>query len=146
MVAIYVPLQMGRDWVDSPGSLFCLIVPLMLVGMTIPESFAGERERHTLATLLASLGVAVASHAHMPDVVLYHAAKNRLLLIESATSHGPIDEPRRAELASLFAGSTAGLLYVTAFPNRATMARSLADIAWETEVWVADAPALSIAG
>ncbi len=26
----------------------------MLVGMTIPESFAGERERHTLATLLAS--------------------------------------------------------------------------------------------
>jgi ABC-2 type transport system permease protein len=54
MVAIYFPLQMGRDWVDSPASLFCLIVPLMLVGMTIPESFAGERERHTLATLLAS--------------------------------------------------------------------------------------------
>lgn len=54
MVAIYFPLQIGRDWVDSPASLFCLIVPLMLVGMSIPESFAGERERHTLATLLAS--------------------------------------------------------------------------------------------
>jgi ABC-2 type transport system permease protein len=54
MVAIYFPLQMGRGWVESPESLFCLIVPLMLVGMTIPESFAGERERHTLATLLAS--------------------------------------------------------------------------------------------
>jgi hypothetical protein len=34
----------------------------------------------------------------------------------------------------------AGLVYVTAFPNRAVMARYLADIAWETEVWIADAP------
>jgi ABC-2 type transport system permease protein len=54
MVAIYFPLQAGRGWVDGPESLFCLIFPLVLVGMTIPESFAGERERHTLATLLAS--------------------------------------------------------------------------------------------
>jgi len=29
---------------------------------------------------------------------------------------------------------------VTAFPNRSIMARYLGDIAWETEVWVADAP------
>jgi len=95
---------------------------------------------HLDAALLAGFGVTITSHAQMPDVVLYHAAKNRLLLIESATSHGPIDEPRRAGLASLFAGSPAGLVYVTAFPNRATMARHLGDIAWETEVWVADAP------
>lgn len=54
MVAIYFPLQTGRDWVESPVALFCLIVPLMLEGIIIPESFAGERERHTLATLLAS--------------------------------------------------------------------------------------------
>jgi len=92
------------------------------------------------AALLAGFGVTIFSHAQMPDVVLYHAAKNRLLLIESATSHGPVDGKRHAELASLFAGSTAGLVYVTAFPNRATMARSLGEIAWETEVWVADAP------
>jgi hypothetical protein len=32
------------------------------------------------------------------------------------------------------------LVYVTAFPNRAIMSRYLGDIAWETEVWVADAP------
>jgi type II restriction enzyme len=43
-------------------------------------------------------------------------------------------------LTRLFAGSTAGLVYVTAFPNRAIMRRYLAGIAWETEVWVADAP------
>lgn len=43
-------------------------------------------------------------------------------------------------LAELFAGSSAGLVYVTAFPNRAVMGRYLHEIAWETEVWVADAP------
>jgi hypothetical protein len=43
-------------------------------------------------------------------------------------------------LARLFVNATAGLVYVTAFPNRATMSRYLGDIAWETEVWVADVP------
>jgi hypothetical protein len=56
------------------------------------------------------------------------------------TSHGPVDGKRHAELARLFSGSTAGLVYVTAFPNRAIMGRYLGEIAWETEVWVADAP------
>jgi hypothetical protein len=40
----------------------------------------------------------------------------------------------------MFAGSTAGFIYVTAFPNRAIMSRYLGEIAWETEVRVADAP------
>lgn len=73
-------------------------------------------------------------------MVLHFTAKNWLLLVESVTSHGPVDGKRHAELAKLFAGSTAGLVYVTAFPNRAIMGCYLGEIAWETEVWVADAP------
>jgi hypothetical protein len=92
------------------------------------------------AALLVKLGVDVDSHGKMPDVVLHYTAKNWLLLVESVTSHGPVDGKRHAELARLFAGSTAGLVYVTAFPNRAVMGRYLGEIAWETEVWVADAP------
>jgi len=65
---------------------------------------------------------------------------NWLLLIEAVTSHGPVDPKRHAELALLFAHSTPGLVYVTAFPDRQTMARYLGDISWETEVWIADAP------
>ena len=34
--------------------LLAFIIPVMVVALTIPDSFAGERERHTLATLLAS--------------------------------------------------------------------------------------------
>jgi ABC-2 type transport system permease protein len=55
MLGIYLPLQIGRALVEGPWSLLASVfIPMMLVGMTIPESFAGERERHTLGTLLAS--------------------------------------------------------------------------------------------
>lgn len=100
----------------------------------------GDKWGYFDAALLAKLGVKVDSHGKMPDVVLHYTAKNWLLLVESVTSHGPVDGKRHAELASLFAESTAGLVYVTAFPNRPVMGRYLSEIAWETEVWVADAP------
>ncbi|HUW10850.1 MAG TPA: ABC-2 type transporter [Anaerolineae bacterium] len=55
MLGVYLPLQIGRALVEGPWSLLISVfIPMMMVGMTIPESFAGERERHTLGTLLAS--------------------------------------------------------------------------------------------
>ena len=112
----------------APGSV------LIYVGDT------GDKWGYFDAPLLAELGVDVGPHGKMPDVALHYAAKNWLLLVEAVTSHGPVDGKRHAELAKLFADSTAGLVYVTAFPSRAIMSRYLAEIAWETEVWVADAP------
>jgi hypothetical protein len=100
----------------------------------------GDKWGYFDAELLIELGVTVDSHGKMPDVVLYFVEKNWLLLVESVTSHGPVDGKRHAELAKLFAGAKSGLVYVTAFPNRAVMGRYLGEIAWETEVWVADAP------
>jgi ABC-2 type transport system permease protein len=55
MLGIYLPLQIGRALVEGPWSLLASVfIPMMTAGMMIPESFAGERERHTLGTLLAS--------------------------------------------------------------------------------------------
>lgn len=105
--------------------------------------YAGDTEKkwgYFDAQLLSKLGVCVDSHGKMPDVVLYCPKRNWLLLVESVTSHGPVDSKRHAELTQLFANSNAGLVYVTAFPNRSIMGRYLGEIAWETEVWVADAP------
>jgi len=52
---VFLPLQAGAEWVESPASVFYWgWVPLMLVGSAVADSFAGERERHTLETLLAS--------------------------------------------------------------------------------------------
>ena len=87
--------------------------------------FDGER--------LATLGVTVDRHGKMLDVVLYFGVKEWLLLVESVTSHGPVDAKRHNELAALFAGAEPGLVYVTAFPDRGVMGKYLAEISWETE-------------
>jgi len=100
----------------------------------------GDKWGYFDETELSGLDVKVDSHGKMPDVVLYDAERNWLLLVEAVTSHGPVDGKRHAELTELFAEAKAGLVYVTAFPSRAIMARYLGEIAWETEVWVAEAP------
>ena len=92
------------------------------------------------ADTLTGLGVGVDAHGKMPDVVVHFAAKNWLLLVEAVTSHGPVDAKRHQELRALFADSTAGLVFVTTFLTRAAMKKYLTEIAWETEVWVAEAP------
>jgi len=89
---------------------------------------------------LAALGVSVDAHGKMPDLVVHMPDKNWLVLLEAASSHGPVDSKRHAELSALFSGSTAGLVYVSCFPSRTEMRRHLAEIAWETEVWCSDSP------
>jgi ABC-2 type transport system permease protein len=58
MIAIFgivMPLQWGTMWVESGASLtLWLVIPMMLAVTIVADAFAGERERHTLETLLAS--------------------------------------------------------------------------------------------
>ena len=79
-------------------------------------------------------------HGKMPDLVVHDVIRNWLVLIEAVTSHGPVNPKRREELQVLFAASSAGLVFVTAFEDRRTLAKYVADISWETEVWVAENP------
>jgi ABC-2 type transport system permease protein len=52
---VVMPVQFGPSWVTSPMSAIVWSwVPMFLVMMVITDAFAGERERHTLETLLAS--------------------------------------------------------------------------------------------
>jgi len=89
---------------------------------------------------LAGLGITVDEHGKMPDVIVHMRERNWLVIIEAVTSHGPIGLKRHNELKALFSKSSPGLVFVTAFETRRAMARYLAQIAWETEVWVADTP------
>jgi hypothetical protein len=89
---------------------------------------------------LSKLGVTIEEHGKMPDVVVHHIEKKWLVLIEAVTSHGPVNPKRRQELKKLFAGSSAGLVFVTAFIDRHAMLKYLNDISWETEVWVSESP------
>lgn len=100
----------------------------------------GAKEDFFRKERLAELGVTVDRKGKLPDVVLYWPSRNWLLLIESVTSHGPVDGKRHSELSKLFKNAKPGLVYVTAFPTRKIMSKYLPDISWETEVWVAEAP------
>ncbi len=145
---IPVKIAPGKQITLSPGEHSDLIraiikdfAPRFAPGsVLVYAGDTGDKWGYFDAPLLDDMGVDVESHGKMPDVVLHYTAKNWLLLVESVTSHGPVNGKRHSELAELFADSTAGLVYVTAFPSRTLMSRYLGDIAWETEVWVADAP------
>ena len=52
---IVIPARAGWPWITVPWmALVFAWLPLMLVMAVVADSFAGERERHTLETLLAS--------------------------------------------------------------------------------------------
>ncbi len=89
---------------------------------------------------LTALEIDIEEHGKMPDLVVHDIEKNWLILIEAVTSHGPVNPKRRHELKELFSGSTAGLVFVTAFLDRRAMLKYLNDISWETEVWIAESP------
>jgi hypothetical protein len=148
MSLVPVTVAPGKKIKISPGEHSLLIKAIIEEfaprfvpgGVLIYAGDTGEKMGYFDRERLTGLGVTVDSHGKMPDVVLYYPKRKWLLLVESVTSHGPVDAKRHEELIKLFAGSKAGLVYVTAFPSRSVMARYLAEIAWETEVWVADAP------
>ncbi len=56
IMGIYLPLQFGSQWVAlTPiGMVLLLWIPFFVVISFIGDAIAGERERHTLETLLAS--------------------------------------------------------------------------------------------
>jgi len=76
----------------------------------------------------------------LPDVVLFDTRRNWVYLVEAVTSHGPVSPKRHAEIERMMATCTAEPIYVTAFLTKGDFRRFAADIAWETEVWIAETP------
>jgi adenine-specific DNA-methyltransferase len=148
MAKIPVKLLTGEEIRLSPGAHSELIRDIIEQfaprfvpgGVLVYAGDTGEKWGYVDRKVLAQLGMDMDTHGKMPDVVLYYPANNWLLLVESVTSHGPVDAKRHEELRALFVKSKVGIVYVTAFPTRAIMKRYLGDIAWETEVWIAEAP------
>lgn len=148
LARIPVMLPSGKTVTISPGGQNPLIrtvieefCPRFVAGGTV--IYIGDAEDkflHLDAEYLQRLGVAIPAPAKMPDVVVHDTRRNWLLLIEAVTSAGPVDAKRRKELKELFRGCKAGLVFVTAFADRTSFLRFGAQIGWETEVWIADAP------
>jgi hypothetical protein len=89
---------------------------------------------------LAKIGIPITEHSKLPDIVIYDEPKEWLFLIEVVTSHGPMSPKRILELEDFLKDAKVGKIYVTAFPDKSEFRKHVADIAWETEVWIADNP------
>lgn len=101
---------------------------------------AGKEDPVFNEKALEKIGVKLDKHGKLPDLIVHLPRRRWLVLLEAANSQGPIDAKRKTELERLFGASTAGLVYVSCFPNRETMRRFLPKLAWETEAWCADTP------
>lgn len=120
--------------VERFGPHFASGSRLLYLGDTAKKHVVCDRQT------LSELCIPITQHDKLPDIILYDAHRKWLFLIEAVTSHGPVSAKRHAELERLLADSPAGRVYVTAFLTRADFRTHAAEIAWETEVWIAENP------
>lgn len=106
----------------------------LYVGDTIKKDLVKNIEK------LTGLGFEITLHDKMPDVVLYREDKNWIYFVESVTSVGPMDSKRILEITEMTQGVSAGKIFVTAFLDFKTYKKFSTELAWETEVWIAEMP------
>ncbi len=146
---IPIKISKKKEIYLSPGGQNVLIKRIIddFCSMFTPGAdllYLGDTETkwaHFDKNALTKLGVETPDeHGKMPDVVVHYKKENWLVLIEAVTSHGPVNVKRKIELENLFEGCKIGLVLVTAFLDRRGMLKYLNELAWETEVWIADSP------
>ena len=106
----------------------------LYVGDTIEKDLVKNVDK------LKELGFGITLHDKMPDVVLYREDKDWIYFVESVTSVGPMDAKRILEITEMTKSVTAGKIFVTAFLDFKTYKRFSENLAWETEVWIAEMP------
>ncbi|MFA6593036.1 MAG: BsuBI/PstI family type II restriction endonuclease [Bacteroidales bacterium] len=144
-----VPLVInGKELLLSPGehnevqvSVINEFAPRFVRGGKL--LYVGDTEDKDLyvdVNALKSLNLNITEHSKLPDIIISDDEKGWLFLIEVVTSHGPISPNRMLELEDFTQDCKYGNVYVTAFPNSKVFRQHVTDIAWETEVWLADTP------
>ena len=112
----------------APGSK-CLYV-----GDTTAKDLVKDVEK------LKELGFEITLHDKMPDIVLYREDVNWIYFIESVTSVGPMDPKRILEIKEMTKEVASGKIFITAFLDFKTYKRFASNLAWDTEVWLAELP------
>jgi len=89
---------------------------------------------------LERLGLPQIAHEDLPDILVYSKKKQWIYLIEAVHSSGPISETRLLHLKNITKNVKCDIVYITAFMDVKTFKKFASEIAWETEVWIAENP------
>ena len=120
--------------IEEFGPRFAPGAALLYLGDTAHKHIVCE------TAVLETINIIITEHDKLPDIVLYDRKKKWLFLIEAVTSHGPVSPKRHAEMEAMLSSCPAERVYVTAFLSKTDFRKYAGDIAWETEVWIADNP------
>lgn len=126
--------ELQKEIIENFLPLFGSGAEVLYVGDT------SDKFLHINRPALEGLAFFELKRGELPDIVAYNKNKNWLFLIEAVHSSGPVSPIRLLELEKLTGKCTADRIYVTAFLDKATFRKFVADIAWEKEVWIADRP------
>lgn len=126
--------ELQKQIIEEFGSRFAQGSECLYVGDTAKKDLLINHEK------LEELGFAISTHDKMPDVILYCEDKNWIYFIEAVTSTGPMDYKRIGEINQLTENVDAGKIFITAFLDFRTFKKFAAELAWDSEVWIADNP------
>lgn len=126
--------QLQKAIIEEFAPRFAPHSECLYVGDTIEKDLVKDEAR------LRELGFSITLHDKMPDVVLYIPDRNWLLFVEAVTSVGPMSPKRIKEIEEMTHDVTSEKIYVTAFLDFKTFKRFSVELAWETEVWIAEVP------
>lgn len=126
--------ELQKQIIEEFGSRFAQGSECLYVGDTAKKDLLINHEK------LEELGFVISTHDKMPDVILYCEDKNWIYFIEAVTSNGPMDYKRIGEINQLTENVDAGKIFITAFLDFRTFKKFAAELAWDSEVWIADNP------
>ena len=101
---------------------------------------AAQKNLYMDAEALKALHFPLTEHDKLPDVIIFDEKRGWIFLVEAVTSHGPMSQKRVLELERILTDCPVGLIYVSAFPDMTEFRRHISEIAWDTEVWIAELP------
>lgn len=100
-----------------------------------------KKQMHKYSEKMKEIGLDIADRGMLPDIVAFSEKKQWVYLIEAVHSSNPLNAERCIELKrTVLNDCPYGVVFVTAFLSRKDFAKWMPQIAWETEVWLAENP------
>ncbi|NJN74818.1 MAG: restriction endonuclease [Limnothrix sp. RL_2_0] len=127
--------QIQKAVIDDFLAIYGYHARVLYVGDT------SNKKIHQYSELMIELGLNLEERGILPDIIAFSDEKQWLYLIEAVHSSNPLNPERCIQLKrNLLNNCPYDVVFVTAFLNKKEFAKWVSQIAWETEVWLADTP------